>query len=170
MDFLEKNNEDICDHAKYWVFEDDVFLCGSILDLLRYYDEMPGYADADLLDSQHDFKAVRKNPWREWGSDEYTKRYPSESRIMASEHVMRFSKHLLTYMRNLVEQGISAESEWFAPTVAKNDGFKHEAFSEEHLGGVYDWHKHLNKDEADAVCQKSGGKLSINHAGKFTKN
>jgi len=164
VDFVEKNNKDICDHARYWVFEDDVFMCGSIVDLIHYYDETPGFSDTDLLDG-----GQGRNGLNEWGSYEYKKRYPSHSRVMHAEHVQRFSKRLLTHMRNLVEHNITAESEWFAPTVAKNDGFKHEAFSKEHLG-VYAWNGKLTKDEADAECQKDGKKLSINHAGKFYKN
>lgn len=166
VDFVEQN-EKVCDNAQFWVFEDDVFLCGgSILDIIQYYDQGP-YSDADLLDTG---VFAGSNPFSGWASSEYKKRYPHAERVMHAEYVARFSKRLLTHMNNLGKENVTAESEWFAPTVAKVDGFKSEAFSKEHLG-KWSWSRPLrNKERAEAICEKNGQdgkKITLNHSGKY---
>jgi len=152
----------VCRHAQYWVMEDDVFICGKLSQLIKYYDTK--FADADLLDSGRHIN----NGLRSWGSREYQTLYPMKMRVMDEEHVMRFSSRLLDHIWRLGREGITAESEWFASTVAKVDGFRHEAFDKIHIG-AWSFDNRMNESSANELCHKrraSQGPL-LNHAGKF---
>ncbi|CAK0788044.1 unnamed protein product [Prorocentrum cordatum] len=159
--FAEKHT-DLANDALVWVFEDDVFICGTLSGFVSQYAE-----DAS------DFLGYGryKGSWVfwYWGSGPFLRRYAKVNRTVELEHVQRFSMRFVRHMASLCrEQNFTAESEMFAPTVCQSEGFRCSSFDRRHLG-VYMWNTRLNQTAAGASCARtnSSGLSTINHAGKF---
>lgn len=146
--------------AFVWVVEDDVFFCGSFSEIAGAYSR----DHADFLTGK--IAGVGKWGHRGFATEAFLRRYPEGSRRMALEFVERFSLRFLEHLKRLSGlEAVSAQSEMFAPTVCRQDGFSESRFSPRHVG-LWHWYTRVGPGYAARFCK---GGTTMNHAAKFSR-
>lgn len=148
--------------AKVWVFEDDVYVCGSLINILTHYQGV----HADFVCSGRVAKGWPVFIATDFASQSFKDTYPYEKVCACEEHVQMFSVSFIDRMLDLTRQGFTGESEMFAPTVCSHDNETCAlgVFDPKDIGR-YDWTYRDTEDDAKRWCDHGGD--TLNHAGKY---
>lgn len=147
-----------------WVFEDDVGIKGSLLDLLQCYQD----EQADLLtDNAHSMNEDWF--WKNVHTSNFLNQTGGNELTCCSEHVQRFSNKLMERLTNLCSNGVHAWSEAFTSTVANNaDDLILKGFCVENVGDPYKWNGRVTEDEWIAIMKEEESSTpKMYHALKF---
>jgi hypothetical protein len=105
-------------HGKYhhvWAMEDDTDRCGSIAELVEFYENDPEFADADLLSATI---SLKNQSWKHfWDTNPKCGEFLGEdNRYFSHEHIQRYSNRFLNQVWKSGLKGIHAISEMFTPS------------------------------------------------------
>jgi hypothetical protein len=146
-----------------WAMEDDTDYCGSIAELVEFYEKDPEFANADVLSAM----LVKKNKtWSHfWDvNPKCSKLLGENERYFTHEHIQRYSNRFLNQVWKSGIHGIHAQSEMFTPSfclkLASAGLCEFKEIKDEHVGEQFAWHDRLSREELKRTCEGKGkGKL-----------
>jgi hypothetical protein len=153
-----------------WAIEDDTDRCGSIAELVSFYEDDPQFADSDLISDE---LVKRDHNWPHFreSNSKFDALIGDEERYFSHEHFQRYSHRFLNQLLKSGLQGIHAQSEMFTPSFCKKlssaNLCKFEPLKQEHIGDKYGWNDRLSEDKLSTKCNSPEGNGRLFHAMKW---
>jgi len=150
-------------YSHVWAIEDDTDRCGNIAELIRFYEEDPLYAEADVIS---DILVQRFQNWSHFNqsNQQFNGLIGLDERYFSREHFQRYSFRFLTHVWTSGLKGIHAHGEMFTPSFChKLASIKQCTWAnmkKHHIGDRFGWQDRLNETEFEETCASTGqGKL-----------